>query len=77
MKHPYCEVIESSTEQIDNYKMYTSLSKEGWVEEDNSKPVITNYSVTFSISSDSIEKLRSLIDLSEIQDYIKKQLLCV
>ena len=42
MKHPYCEVIKSSTEQIDNYKMYTSLSKEGWVEEDNSKPVITN-----------------------------------
>ena len=77
MKHPYCEVIKSSTEQIDNYKMYTSLSKEEWVEEDNSKPVITNYSVTFSISSDSVEKLRSLIDSSEIQEYIKKQLLCV
>lgn len=61
MKHPYCEVIKSFIEQTDNYKIYTSLSKEGWVEEDNSKPVITDYNVTFSISSDSVEKLRSLL----------------
>ena len=60
MKHPYSEVVKSFTEQTDNCKIYISLSKDGWVEADN-KPIITDYNITFSISSDQIKDLINLL----------------